>query len=510
MNSKNGGTMVMVMVVMMALAIISVGLFKLVERNAIETVHETQASQAFWVVESGLQQTLEKILTDKYYRNSISADKDFPNDPDDAGPYEVEIDGVGRAGKYSVELYREGRDYNITVKGDVGGIPRCLNTVAANVQPDLAYAVMVLDGTADIQKDSKIDGKLHDWGLIKLAQGVSVSGEIYAKAMSGNDYDYTELTEQADVTFKQNYYNAELALAKKTTSSGGEKGRSAKRGRSGKRGRGDRREREERKGGKKNPGSSGDDVKENINLDGKTRYINGDVKIQSLISGPGMLVVDGDITFEKNYSIDDEVKIILSGDVNAKKSGSFGTNMLIFAKGKMKLGKSTMSRQGSSTLMAIGDITIDKNLGSDDDEDEDDDYHDHHGKNPKHDDDDHDRYGKKSKSDDHDDDHDEGHDHHGKNPKSDDDDDNDGDDGGDDGGSTGPSGFTGLIYSGGNINLKASVNIIGSVICKGNFDMAKDSVITYDPSVISIDLLEDYFVVDRYSSNNTWNELPPQ
>jgi hypothetical protein len=394
MDNKKGGTLVVVMMVMTALTIISIGLFKVAERNAIEAVHQTQSAQAFWVVESGLQHTLEKIYTDEYYRDAVSTDKDYP---DQEGPYTVEIDDAGQTGEYTVEeLYRDGinnRDYHITVRGTVAGMSRRLYIVAAGVRKNLSYGIMVLDGQARIKQDSQINGSLYTWGDLNLFSGVTVSDSIHAKTIS-DGHDYIKLFQATSVTLDGSSFYSELDLA---------------------------------------AAFPGGNINSDINLNdyvNNTLYVNGNANIPKKITGPGKLVIDGNLKFTKNYSVDDDVEIIVNGDVNAKKNGSYGTNVTLFATGKADFDKATMGESGASSVLILGDINVEKEID-----------------------------------------------------------------------------FSGLIYSEGNINLKKTADVSGSIISGGNFDMDKDAVVTYDASLIPAWLL-DMLVVDRYTSDNTWNELP--
>jgi len=60
-TSKSGGALVMVMIVLLAFSVLSIGLFKLHETDALETVRIQQADQAFWVAEAGLQRALNNV-----------------------------------------------------------------------------------------------------------------------------------------------------------------------------------------------------------------------------------------------------------------------------------------------------------------------------------------------------------------------------------------------------------------------------------------------------------------
>jgi len=404
--SKQGGALVMVLVVLLALTILSGGLFKLAEQNAIESIRETHRTQAFWIAESGLQQTLQKILTDKFYRNWIWEGEEKADDPDGVGTYQIDIDGAGQTGNYDLFVWREGaNNYYIEVQAAVKGMKRWLLLEAKNLRPDLSYAIMTINGNARIKKDANIDGSIYSWGELWLFDGVEVLGDILAKDFKGSDdYDVTELDEEMEFEFDEEYYKDELQAASDASPLGGL--------------------------GK----ALDEDIDYNLDLDSydhDTLYVNGNVSIPNKIEGPGTLVINGNIDFTKNYSIDDNVRIILTGDFNAKKEGTLGTNVNVFAKGNGKISKATMSGEdGASSMIFIGNLTVDKEID-----------------------------------------------------------------------------FSGLVYTGGNINFKKTTDIRGTVIAGGNFDMDMDSVITFDSNMIPKWVL-DAIYIERFTTDNTWNELP--
>lgn len=396
-SNKQGGALVMVMVILVALSILSVGLFKLAEYDAVETVRETLSTQAFWVAESGLQQTLERILTDKNYRGLVSNREEYADDPDGVGTYQIDIDGAGKTGSYDLAVWRDGtKDYYIEVQATVNNMKRRLFLAAKNVRPDLSYAIMVVNGDARIKKNAEINGSLYTWGELWLLQDVSVLGSIFAKEFKGSDdYDVTGLAEEMEFEFDSEYYQNELNDAAS---------------------------------GKKKALKSS-----TLNLNNGTTYVNGNVAISKEITGPGTLVVNGNINFSGNYSIDDDVQIILSGNFSAGKEGTLGTNVNIFAKGNGTFGKATMNGDGASSMIFAGNFNANKEIE-----------------------------------------------------------------------------YSGLIYAGGNVNFKKTSVIDGSIIAGGNFDIDKDSVITYDQDMIPAWILDgNMFIVERFTSDNTWNELPP-
>lgn len=66
---KEGGVLVLVMVVMLAFSVLAIGLFKLHNTDALETVYVTQAQRAFWMAESGLDNLIRNLRWDPTARN---------------------------------------------------------------------------------------------------------------------------------------------------------------------------------------------------------------------------------------------------------------------------------------------------------------------------------------------------------------------------------------------------------------------------------------------------------
>lgn len=60
-NNRQGGIQLMVMLIMLVFSVLSIGMFKLSELNAKESIRETKREQAFWLAETGIQHAIEDL-----------------------------------------------------------------------------------------------------------------------------------------------------------------------------------------------------------------------------------------------------------------------------------------------------------------------------------------------------------------------------------------------------------------------------------------------------------------
>ncbi len=399
-HSKQGGIMLIVLVVLIALSTLSVGLFKLAERDGVEAIYAMSKEQAFWLAESGLQKNLEKILTNKTYRDSVAEGRVNALYETDS----MAVDDSGVAGLCETYTWKTGvNDYMIEVHANVRGMKRRLQLSAENVRYDLPYVLSTRNGNARIKGGTTINGDLSVWGDLAFFAGVVAPGKLYAKRFSAfGVYDFTPLTSLDPLGFVFDIYDGELMDAANGTPMAGSV----------------------------HSGNLSGDVDLTTYAD-NALYVSGNVSITQKITGPGKLVVNGAVGFAQNYTLGSDVQIITRGNFDAMKEGTLGTNVNIFAKGSGNFDKATSGGGGSSAMVFLGALNVDREFV-----------------------------------------------------------------------------YSGLVYTGGSANFKATSKITGAILTDSWFDIDQNSVLTYDADAISEWLLYSFFKGQRFTSDNEWNELP--
>lgn len=320
-NSKSGGVLVMVMVVMFAFSILAIGLFKLNETDSVEAVYVEQANQAFWLAESGMQRALHKLRTEKSFRDTPVA----LNEPVGEGTYNVNVTTVSSNRWYIVST------------GSVMGVSRVL-TLDPLLTAEIGYAIMNL-GTqqSHLDKVGTIDGNVYSLGKIDI-NGVAlpnITGEVLAT--DADNISYSELTSDDRVEMEIDASPFDLSpnsydlpsytnIAVVT-------------------------------GGITNTVSF-------LDLTGnKPVWSNGNLSLQNGTFGDGTLVVTGLLKFPNSgypFIIHSNATIIVDGDLKAGKEGTFGDNVVVYVTGNMILQKAAGS--DTTTFLVEGNLVIKKDL----------------------------------------------------------------------------------------------------------------------------------------------------
>jgi hypothetical protein len=318
-KNKNGGILVMVMVVLLAVSFLTIGFFKLQETDAVEAVHVEQSNQAFWLAEAGLQQTLSKLRSDKDYRENLSSDEGSPD---------RETDTVG-SGSYTVELWGDGSDSNFFVesRGDVRGASRLLRLDAVlGAIGNHGLIGLGKDGSSGsvIRKDCTLNCSIYQNGNLTVSAGTTISGTVYAD-------NYTDFASGAalaedqvlDMEIDQSAYDTELGL-----------------------------------------GVTGATITDNIlDLAGGTVVVDSSIDNLDGITGGGLLVVKGDQTFNSGLTVDSDITIVVDGTLEFQKDADIGDNVHMYVTGDAKLSKdATVSTGEGCSLLVLGDLIIKKNL----------------------------------------------------------------------------------------------------------------------------------------------------
>ncbi len=326
-KNKHGGTLVMVMLVLLSLSILSLGMFKLAERAAVEAIHELHTAQAFWVAESGLQQVAVRLSADSFFYDSIGG-RDAPQ----TGTLkDIVIDADGSVGACKWAVWNLNGVFSIVVEGTVGGQQVSLET-KAEVEPAIDAAFVAGMGDSDLGAESEVDGSmvgLKDGQKFLFYSPITINGTVYNTGGvewkgKKSDVDYVNETTSIEIPTPTGF-DEEIKTASDS-------------------------------------GVSGSSFGSSITLAaGVTNYVNGDVTATSISGFGGTIVMSGNYEPSGDYAIGDGVTIITGGNgvLASGVSGNIGHGVYIWNNGNAELGQITMSDSGvGSTIEAGGDLKV--------------------------------------------------------------------------------------------------------------------------------------------------------
>ncbi len=325
-NNKSGGILVVVMLIMVVISILTVGMFKLYEADAVEAVYVDKSSQAFWLAESGMQRALDKLRTDNSYRNS---------------PYVLsETVGSGSyAASVAIDAYSNST-WNIVATGTVGNVSRIL-TLDPYLFAEVGYALMSLDGDGQLDRNGTIDDDVYCYGTLD-ANGrfiPNINGEV--NALDTDNIDYTPLTGNDKVEMEINApitnftgYTPTSPIPTTNVVYNGS-------------------------------------TNTYIDLTGGDVVVAGDYDWNSSTIpyvegtfGSGTLIVDGDLTIKNgiahDFVIGDGGHVYVDGNISAGKDGDFGENVVLYTTGDMDLQKAAGA--DSTTFLIEGDLKVNMDL----------------------------------------------------------------------------------------------------------------------------------------------------
>ncbi len=322
MKGKDGGVLVMVMVVMLAFSVLAIGLFKLRDTDTLETVYVKHTAQAFWVAEAGLQRTLDKLRSNKAYREGVAAIS-F----DEASATE-ETDMVGNGSYVAAVWYNTSlSNFVIQSRGTVMDGERLLR-LEAGLSDFGTYGLVTLDGDSKIFKDATIDGSIYQNGKLRVSGGVNITGDVLAD----NHDDFasgSSIPEDGvlELSIDTSFFDIDLVR----------------------------------------PTTGATIITNTLNLAGGIVVVDSSIdKFTNRIIGGGTLVVkSGGQSFKNGLFVDPYTTIIVVGDLTIEKNATFGENVVLFSTGGMDLFKSATADVVTGTgcaFLTLGDMKIKKEL----------------------------------------------------------------------------------------------------------------------------------------------------
>jgi hypothetical protein len=153
-RNKHGGILLMAMLMTLAFSILAIGLFKLFDTDAMETISVEHHRRAFWMAEAGLEEVMDRLVLDEFFRNNPGLDV----------PYTVNYsEGSFSNASYTIESVAispvggTGDVYSVVSRGDVGSMNRRLQ-MDILVRPGGPHALRSMRGNVEIDSNVYIDG----------------------------------------------------------------------------------------------------------------------------------------------------------------------------------------------------------------------------------------------------------------------------------------------------------------------------------------------------------------
>ncbi len=351
-SNKHGGALLMAMLVMLAFSILAIGLFKLFQTDAVESVYVEQHRRAFWMAETGLERVMDRLALDQPFRNN----------PDLSVPYTV----VDNAGAHSNTSYKiasittssvgaTGSVYTVTVVGYAGTMNRRIQQTVL-VRPGGPNALRATGGDIVIDSNVHIDGDVFvDEGDVTINAKENLSSQnptgvdgyliVSVGSVSGRGASRVDVIESPpppqpsiDMTFWQPFLDG-VTLDP-------------------------------------NPNTNGlVDVDAiyittgvsnyNYSATNSTMTTGKDLIIDGTASGTNgfhYLVSVTSIDFNHRSVVKDQTIIIVVGDVNFAQNVTFHNNCIVFATGDIYVEQSSDASGIGATLIAQGDVTFGQNM----------------------------------------------------------------------------------------------------------------------------------------------------
>ena len=309
-DSRAGAILGMVLVIMLAMSVVGVSLLQLGALNAVEVSRTLNGDQAFWSADAGLHHARAMLSGNAPLRNGFF-------------PYLFAGADLGYAGRI---ISVDNVNFAIISTGTWQNAVRIVQQ-SIKVEEDwpLAFDYAIYSGnTMELRKDSMIAGDIFaDNGYRFVSGGPSVSGGIYDD-VTGGSYPPPGSVPNVPV-LDTSSYDAVIANASA--------------------------------GAVMSPTYP-------LNLGGHTNYLNmASFNVGGRIEGPGVLVVNGDISISSGAAvIGNNVTLISGGAITLDKDCTSGSNDLFYATSGFDLAKNNSISIGSCALVTPGSINIKKDL----------------------------------------------------------------------------------------------------------------------------------------------------
>lgn len=205
-KSREGGALVMVMLVLLTFSVLQIGLYKMRETSAVESVYVEQHKQAFWLAESGLNDGVFLIDYSKTYRDAPTAISNTTAN----GTYDISVV------RSTIDLTKEIYEYEVTSVGTVNGFSRQLRKIV-QTQAGGKYAIIGISGTTELAANVTINGDIAQIdGDVIVKDSRLLDGDVILG--NGDLYDTKGEAEIRDFppppppTIDSTDYNAQLAF----------------------------------------------------------------------------------------------------------------------------------------------------------------------------------------------------------------------------------------------------------------------------------------------------------
>ena len=350
-NTNEGGILLMAMLVTLVFTTLSIGLFKLFQTDAVETVYVEQHRRALWLAEAGLEKAVDFISWNKTFRSNpnlyLPYTAALSNDTYEIGTYTIKTVDIVNQGT-------NGSIFTVTSVGYAGSLNRVIRQ-KIQVWNGGKYALFALGGNTQIDSNVEVNGDFYQVAgsanidtKENLNKGTGINGFVAAGDggpddgnITGNgvkdilyvevpiptppDIDTTIWVDQflaaayADsnaVSVVTNGYTSPLVLNLQT----------------------------------------------NFNLASGMNFPSDQIISVFNDNNSNLLVNTGDITFDNWADIRQGSIIVADGDITFDQKVTLGKNTTIFATGSIYIRQASDSSVSGTTLLALGDIELAQQL----------------------------------------------------------------------------------------------------------------------------------------------------
>lgn len=350
-NRREGGVLLMAMLVMLVFTTLAIGLFKLFQTDAVETVYVEQHRRALWLAEAGLEKAID----------FISWDKTFRSNPDLYLPYTAALsNGTSEIGTYTikaVDIVNQGTNgslFTVTSVGYAGSLNRVIQQ-QLQVFAGGKYALFAMGGDTQIDSNVEVNGDFYQLtgsanidSKQNLNKGTGINGFVAAGDggpddgnITGNGVDdilYVEVPiptpPSIDTTIWVDGYIA-AAYADSNAVSIVTNGYAS---------------------------PLVLNLQTNFNLASGMTFPSDQIISIFDSNNTNLLVNTGDITFDNWADIRDGSIIVADGDITFDQKVTLGKDTIIFATGSIYIKQASDSSISGTTLLALEDIELAQQL----------------------------------------------------------------------------------------------------------------------------------------------------